>query len=197
MDWGLFERFTNEWIIPPFIPFTTIPTTHRNRCSLSFSIKLNSSTNYLIKNLLESNNVPTTISTYAKLIPWRNTFIFQFPVVHFHYHHNSNFPYSHSDDLLSITEFTLICRALFRNDKGHIYVVPQERLEQMFSVFDKNGDGFIDREEFQFCWNHWIKTVSVLKLKYLGKWKWNKNFFSKDCSSDKRIFGGGCSKWFH
>lgn len=64
-----------------------------------------------------------------------------------------------SDDLLSLNEFTLICRALFRNDKGHIYVVPQERLEQMFSVFDKNEDGFIDREEFQFCWNHWIKTI--------------------------------------
>lgn len=65
-----------------------------------------------------------------------------------------------SDDLLSLTEFTLICRALFRNDKGHIYVVPDDQLKQMFSVFDKNQDGFIDRDEFQFCWNQWIKTVS-------------------------------------
>lgn len=64
------------------------------------------------------------------------------------------------DDLLSFAEFTLICRALFRNDKGHIYVVPDEQLKQMFAVFDKNQDGFIDRVEFQFCWNHWIKTVS-------------------------------------
>lgn len=39
----------------------------------------------------------------------------------------------------------------------------QEKLEQMFSVFDKNQDGYIDREEFQFCWNHWIKTV-MLKI---------------------------------
>lgn len=54
----------------------------------------------------------------------------------------------------------LICRALFRNDKGHIYVVSDEKLEQIFDVFDKNEDGFIDRNEFQFCWNHWIKTVS-------------------------------------
>jgi len=30
----------------------------------------------------------------------------------------------------------------------------------MFEVFDKNGDSYIDREEFQFCWNNWIKTVS-------------------------------------
>jgi len=65
-----------------------------------------------------------------------------------------------SDDRLNLDEFTLICRALFRNDKGHIYDVPHERLEQIFAVFDTNGDGFIDREEFKFCWNQWIKTVS-------------------------------------
>lgn len=66
-----------------------------------------------------------------------------------------------SDDLLSLPEFMLICRALFRNDKGHIYIVPDERIERIFEVFDKNGDGFIDRNEFQFCWNHWIKTVNI------------------------------------
>ncbi|XP_055319051.1 nicotinamidase-like isoform X2 [Sitodiplosis mosellana] len=53
----------------------------------------------------------------------------------------------------------LICRALFRNDKGHIYVVSDEKLEQIFEVFDKNEDGYIDRDEFHFCWNHWIKTI--------------------------------------
>lgn len=63
------------------------------------------------------------------------------------------------DDRLSLAEFTLICRALFRNDKGHIYEVPPERLDQIFEVFDKNGDGFIDREEFKFCWNRWIKAI--------------------------------------
>lgn len=30
----------------------------------------------------------------------------------------------------------------------------------MFAVFDKNEDGYIDRDEFQFCWNNWIKTVN-------------------------------------
>lgn len=30
----------------------------------------------------------------------------------------------------------------------------------IFGVFDKNKDGYIDREEFVFCWNHWIKIVS-------------------------------------
>lgn len=69
-----------------------------------------------------------------------------------------------SDDLLSLAEFTLICRALFRNDKGHIYVLPEEQLKQMFIVFDKNQDGYIDRDEFQFCWNYWIKTVKYCIL---------------------------------
>ncbi|XP_063707698.1 nicotinamidase isoform X1 [Culicoides brevitarsis] len=63
------------------------------------------------------------------------------------------------DDRLSLAEFSLICRALFRNDKGQIYAVAPERLEQMFAVFDKNEDGYIDRDEFQFCWNNWIKTI--------------------------------------
>lgn len=48
---------------------------------------------------------------------------------------------THSDDRLSLAEFTLICRALFRNDKGHIYIVKSDHLEQMFAVFDKNQDG--------------------------------------------------------
>lgn len=73
---------------------------------------------------------------------------------------------NHSDDLLSLPEFMLICRALFRNDKGYVYVVPDEQLEQIFKVFDKNQDGFIDRNEFQFCWNHWIKTVKTKFLRF-------------------------------
>uniref|UniRef100_A0A1I8M165 EF-hand domain-containing protein n=1 Tax=Musca domestica TaxID=7370 RepID=A0A1I8M165_MUSDO len=64
------------------------------------------------------------------------------------------------DDRLSLTEFSLICRALFRNDKGHIYELPEDRLQEIFAVFDTNEDEFIDREEFKFCWNNWIKTVS-------------------------------------
>lgn len=35
-------------------------------------------------------------------------------------------------------------------------------------VFDKNEDGFIDRDEFIFCWNHWIKVVSLIHLSLLS-----------------------------
>lgn len=63
------------------------------------------------------------------------------------------------DGKLNLDEFRLICKALFRNDKGHIYPLPEERARHIFQVFDKNGDGFIDKEEFTFCWNHWIKVI--------------------------------------
>ncbi|OWR48845.1 putative pyrazinamidase/nicotinamidase [Danaus plexippus plexippus] len=63
------------------------------------------------------------------------------------------------DGRLNLEEFRLICKALFRNDKGHIYPVSEERTRHMFQVFDRNGDGAIDREEFAFCWNHWIKVI--------------------------------------
>ncbi|XP_050355047.1 uncharacterized protein LOC126776507 [Nymphalis io] len=63
------------------------------------------------------------------------------------------------DGLLNLDEFRLICKALFRNDKGHIYPISEEKASHVFQVFDKNDDGFIDKEEFSFCWNHWIKVI--------------------------------------
>lgn len=81
---------------------------------------------------------------------------------YFSFHHGAC---CFSDDRLSVEEFSLICRALFRNDQGHIYVVEPTRAQEMFGVFDKNVDGFIDREEFKFCWNYWIKTVSGLSAR--------------------------------
>ncbi|XP_973348.1 nicotinamidase isoform X2 [Tribolium castaneum] len=64
-----------------------------------------------------------------------------------------------SDGYLDLEEFRLLTRALFRNDKGKIYNLEEEKLRETFNVFDGNNDGFIDREEFVFCWNHWIKII--------------------------------------
>ncbi|XP_063224026.1 uncharacterized protein LOC134531913 [Bacillus rossius redtenbacheri] len=63
------------------------------------------------------------------------------------------------DGFLNLKEFTCLCRALFRNDKGKIYTVEPKRINDMFQVFDKNQDGYVDRQEFQFCWNNWIKKI--------------------------------------
>ncbi|XP_018322686.1 uncharacterized protein LOC108735281 isoform X4 [Agrilus planipennis] len=65
----------------------------------------------------------------------------------------------HMDEMLDIDEFRCICRALFRNDKGKIYSLSEMQLREIFEVFDKNEDGYLDKEEFAFCWNNWIKIV--------------------------------------
>jgi len=53
------------------------------------------------------------------------------------------------DGLLSISEFDLICRALFRNDRGKIYGLEEEQLREVYSIFDFKDDGMIDKEEFE------------------------------------------------
>ncbi|XP_012266788.2 nicotinamidase [Athalia rosae] len=64
------------------------------------------------------------------------------------------------DGFLSLSEFELICRALFRNDRGKIYGLEEDQLKEIYAVFDTNGDGLIDREEFEVCWNRWIKVCT-------------------------------------
>lgn len=49
------------------------------------------------------------------------------------------------DGKLDIDEFRLICRALFRNDKGKIYTLEENKVRDIFGVFDQNSDGFIGK----------------------------------------------------
>lgn len=62
------------------------------------------------------------------------------------------------DGYLSITEFEFICRALFRNDRGKVYNVDDDQLKEMYSIFDFNGDGKIDREEFE-VYNFMLRKI--------------------------------------
>ncbi|XP_071569060.1 uncharacterized protein Naam [Temnothorax nylanderi] len=71
------------------------------------------------------------------------------------------------DGFLSISEFDLICRALFRNDRGKIYGLEEDQLREVYSIFDLKGDGLIDREEFEVCWNRWIKICTRPKGAFL------------------------------
>lgn len=64
------------------------------------------------------------------------------------------------DNRFSQIEFKSLCGALFRNDDiGASYELSSEQIEEIFQVFDRNSDGFIDRAEFELCWNHWIKVI--------------------------------------
>ena len=55
------------------------------------------------------------------------------------------------DGFLSVAEFELICKALFRNDRGKVYALEEDRLKDIFQVFDTDGNGLIDRKEFEVC----------------------------------------------
>lgn len=64
------------------------------------------------------------------------------------------------DDLLSPQEFAKCCRSLFRNDSvRRRYELPVAQAQQIFEVFDRNADGFIDRDEYRFCYEHWIRVI--------------------------------------
>ncbi|KAL1514174.1 hypothetical protein ABEB36_003473 [Hypothenemus hampei] len=63
------------------------------------------------------------------------------------------------DGSLNYTEFKALAKALFRDSTGSSYNVKEDILKEMFNIFDKNDDGQIDRSEFSFCWNNWIKTI--------------------------------------
>lgn len=60
---------------------------------------------------------------------------------------------------LDLSDFKLLCQVLFQNANGMSYPVKEKHLKEMFDVFDKDSDGFIDRQEFSLCWDPWIKTI--------------------------------------
>nr|CAH7761759.1 unnamed protein product [Callosobruchus chinensis] len=63
------------------------------------------------------------------------------------------------DGHLDLNEFRVLCSALFRNNKGQTYQLEDYQLRDVFHIFDTKGDDKIDREEFTFLWNNWIKLI--------------------------------------
>ncbi|KAK8403722.1 hypothetical protein O3P69_000072 [Scylla paramamosain] len=63
------------------------------------------------------------------------------------------------DGFLNQSEFSALCRALFRNERGKPYPVETSMLNTIFAIFDTNKDHVIDKEEFRYCWQKWIKQV--------------------------------------
>ncbi|XP_060518213.1 nicotinamidase-like [Cylas formicarius] len=62
------------------------------------------------------------------------------------------------DGKLDPNEFRQLCKALFRDSTGQSYPLDAS-VADIFNLFDVNADGQIDRDEFVYCWNNWIKII--------------------------------------
>nr|ACO14708.1 Pyrazinamidase/nicotinamidase [Caligus clemensi] len=63
------------------------------------------------------------------------------------------------DNNLNISEFSSLLKALFRNEKGKPYPVDEQMCNDIFNIFNRQGDGSMNKEEFAYCWNNWIKKI--------------------------------------
>ncbi|CAG0885221.1 unnamed protein product [Cyprideis torosa] len=74
---------------------------------------------------------------------------------------------SDQDGLLSVPEFVQMCRSLFRSAEGEFYLLDAKEVTGIFALFDENKDGYVDTEEYGFCWNKWIVPVCYPRSAFL------------------------------
>jgi len=63
------------------------------------------------------------------------------------------------DNSININEFSAICKALFRTEKGKPYKMDSQQISDLFMIFNVSGDGSMSKQEFVYCWNGWIKKI--------------------------------------
>lgn len=63
------------------------------------------------------------------------------------------------DGALNITEFTSLCKTLFKNGQGTPYEVDSQTVVEIFNIFNSKADGLLNKEEFNFCWKNWISKI--------------------------------------
>ncbi|XP_023343129.1 uncharacterized protein LOC111712678 [Eurytemora carolleeae] len=63
------------------------------------------------------------------------------------------------DGSININEFSALCKALFRNEKGKPYKLDSQQVSDLFMIFNTSGDGSMSKQEFVYCWNGWIKKI--------------------------------------
>jgi len=63
------------------------------------------------------------------------------------------------DGALNITEFTSLCKTLFKNGQGTPYEVDSQTVVEIFNIFNSKADGLLNKEEFNFSWKNWISKI--------------------------------------
>ena len=63
------------------------------------------------------------------------------------------------NDSLSIDEFDRLLKRLFKDKEGHAHYMDENKRKSIFDIFDKSGDELINKNEFLYCWESWIRKV--------------------------------------
>ena len=63
------------------------------------------------------------------------------------------------DNKLDQGEFDKLLADLFLDASGNPHNVDPDKSKEIFAIFNQNGDDGITLQDFQKCWNSWIKTV--------------------------------------
>jgi len=64
-----------------------------------------------------------------------------------------------SDGAINVKEFADLLEALFQDKNGKPYPIEQPLVDELFAIFNKSGDGKINKNEFEYCWNNWIEKI--------------------------------------
>ena len=51
------------------------------------------------------------------------------------------------DKSININEFSALCTALFKNDKGKPYPLDSQQISDLFMIFNTSGDGSMSMQE--------------------------------------------------
>lgn len=71
-----------------------------------------------------------------------------------------------SDGLMTLSDFAALCRTLFRNEQGKAYAIEENRLQEMFDVFDQNQVWW---KSCIFSIIHSLVLVSNFKIPFFNK----------------------------
>ena len=63
------------------------------------------------------------------------------------------------NESLSIDEFDRLLKRLFKDKEGHAHYMDESKRKSIFDIFDKSGDELINKNEFSYCWESWIRKV--------------------------------------
>ena len=66
---------------------------------------------------------------------------------------------ANEDNKLDQGEFDKLLADLFRDASGNPHIVDPDKSKEIFVIFNQDGGDGITLQDFQICWNKWIKPI--------------------------------------